>query len=90
MNSQLDDETRGGIAGSVTGDDWTCPCTAEGTGGLAALTRHIRVLHGERQIVPLHPDLHEIRAWALANGYQVGTRGRLPSHVKDAYWEARS
>lgn len=26
-----------------------------------------------------------VRAWALANGYEVGVRGRLPKHVLDAY-----
>lgn len=43
--------------GTVHGDQWACPCGAEGTGGLPALTRHAAVLHGPRQLNPLHPVL---------------------------------
>ena len=31
-----------------------------------------------------------VRQWALANGYEVGTRGRLPAVVLDAYEAAHA
>lgn len=33
------------------------------------------------------PTAAEIRAWAVANGLDVGTRGRISQAVKDAYAE---
>ena len=30
----------------------------------------------------------EIRAWAIAKGYQVSAKGKLPQHIIDHYWEA--
>lgn len=31
----------------------------------------------------------QIREWALENGYELSGRGRIPSHVVDAYKEAQ-
>lgn len=31
------------------------------------------------------PSATEIRAWAKANGLEVNERGRVPTHIKDAY-----
>ncbi len=31
-----------------------------------------------------------IRAWAIANGFKVGVRGRLSAEVKDAYYKAHN
>jgi DNA polymerase-3 subunit epsilon len=31
-----------------------------------------------------------VRAWAISNGIEVGTRGRLHADVFDAYWNAQS
>ena len=30
-------------------------------------------------------DAGVIREWALSNGYDVNTRGRIPAHVREAY-----
>lgn len=30
-----------------------------------------------------------VRAWAVENGYELSGRGRIPSHVLDAYQEAQ-
>ena len=95
------DET---IIGILEGDDWACPCGAEGNGGRDALARHGRVLHGARQIIPLDArdvphvrgpvvpddvDSHLVRAWARENGWpQLGDRGRMPQAAIDAYLEA--
>ena len=43
-----------------------------------------------RDAAPAAPDLAAVRAWALANGYHVATRGRLPAGVLTAYEQARS
>jgi hypothetical protein len=32
----------------------------------------------------------QIREWALANGYELAGRGRIPSHVVEAYKQAQS
>ncbi len=32
----------------------------------------------------------QIREWALANGYELAGRGRIPSHVVEAYKEAQA
>jgi hypothetical protein len=32
----------------------------------------------------------QIREWALENGYELAGRGRIPSHVVEAYKEAQS
>ncbi len=37
-----------------------------------------------RQTLP-GDDPSQIRAWALAHGYEVSARGRIPSHVREAY-----
>lgn len=34
------------------------------------------------------PSTAAIRAWAMANGHSVGSRGRLPASVSEAYWQA--
>lgn len=34
------------------------------------------------------PKPAEIRAWAIAKGYEVGAKGKLPQHIIDHYWEA--
>ena len=39
---------------------------------------------------PGQPSPGEVRTWALANGYTVGVRGRLPSGVREAYAIAHS
>jgi DNA polymerase-3 subunit epsilon len=44
---------------------------------------------GER-ITSGEPSPGEVRTWALANGYTVGVRGRLPSEVREAYALAHS
>ncbi|HEY5844908.1 MAG TPA: histone-like nucleoid-structuring protein Lsr2 [Mycobacterium sp.] len=31
---------------------------------------------------------HAIREWALANGYEISTRGRIPADIEEAYHEA--
>lgn len=33
-------------------------------------------------------EAHLIREWALENGYELSGRGRIPSHVVEAYKEA--
>jgi hypothetical protein len=30
-------------------------------------------------------DLHDLRAWARANGYRISDRGRVSSEVREAY-----
>lgn len=40
--------------------------------------------------VQTEPSVAEIRAWARDNGHAVGTRGRLPQAVVDAYKAARA
>ena len=40
----------------VIGDEWTCSCGAEGVNGEAGLLRHSNVMHGPRQLYPVHPS----------------------------------
>jgi DNA polymerase-3 subunit epsilon len=42
------------------------------------------------QTVLAGPNPAEVRAWARANGYQVGARGRLHQDLSDAYLRANS
>jgi hypothetical protein len=37
----------------------------------------------------ISPKPADVRAWALANGYKVGDRGRIPAHVITAYLATR-
>ena len=37
---------------------------------------------------PNGSKLAQVRAWAKANGYEVGEKGRIPKEVQDAYDEA--
>lgn len=37
---------------------------------------------------PTAPKTGEIRAWAIAKGYKVGAKGKLPQHIVDHYWDA--
>jgi hypothetical protein len=30
-------------------------------------------------------DAREVKAWARQNGFEVADRGRVPSHIRDAY-----
>jgi hypothetical protein len=34
------------------------------------------------------PTPREIRAWAIAKGYDVASMGKIPQHIVDHYWEA--
>lgn len=36
------------------------------------------------------PSATEIRAWAVANGLEVSSRGRVPSSLREAYAKANS
>lgn len=36
------------------------------------------------------PRAADIRAWANANGYQMGTRGRIRQEIRDAYLNAQN
>lgn len=40
-------------------------------------------------LAPAPPGAAEVRAWALANGYAVSDRGRVPKVVLDAFWGSR-
>ena len=40
------------------------------------------------QVAPASPTM--IRSWALANGYEVGVRGRIAADIVDAYRNAHS
>jgi Lsr2 len=35
-------------------------------------------------------EASQIREWAAANGFEVSSRGRMPSHIIDAYHEAHT
>jgi len=50
-----------------------------------APTAHARALPAAQ----VHVSPAAVRAWAQANGFAVGDRGRLPSEVTDAYRRAR-
>ena len=41
------------------------------------------------QLAPAPPSPAEVRAWALTRGYDVSSRGRLPSRAVAAYLEER-
>lgn len=60
---------------------------------------HVTPEVGSSEVVP-HPSISTqsgargaspsvVRAWAIANGIEVGARGRLHSDVFDAYWSAQ-
>lgn len=34
------------------------------------------------------PTPREIREWARDRGYEIGTKGKIPQHIVDHYWEA--
>jgi len=40
-------------------------------------------------LAPAPPSPAEVRAWALVNGYEVSTRGRVPARLIEAYCAAR-
>lgn len=39
---------------------------------------------------PKATSANDIREWALANGLQVSSRGRVPSEIKEAYQRANA
>jgi hypothetical protein len=60
----------------------------------AAVAHHHADEHGDRRVAdlpaaghvpPAEPTIAEIRAWALANGYQVADRGRLRPEIVTAF-----
>ncbi|MDA8056592.1 MAG: hypothetical protein M0032_01260 [Actinomycetota bacterium] len=48
----------------------------------------VEPLAGAGPLEPLPPTAADIRRWAHAAGLEVGDRGRVPTAVVDAYWEA--
>lgn len=42
-------------------------------------TRRTRQARGDRE------QLQAIRTWARKNGHKIGDKGRIPSHIMDAY-----
>ena len=35
------------------------------------------------------PQVNDLRAWARENGYEVGTRGVIADHIKEAFEQAK-
>src|SRR3954463_11546263 len=56
--------------------------TSPGKGTSAAMTRHASQARPERG------RSKEIREWAVAQGYPLSTRGRIPAEVTEAYDKA--
>ena len=60
---------------------------------LAPWIGHARKTGGRRKRAPKTNDsssTSEIRAWALANGVDVNTRGRVSAEVREAFEKANS
>ena len=57
--------------------------------GLADFIAHARPVRGRQKPRNASParrrETAEIRDWAIANGYTVADRGRIPGNVLDAY-----
>jgi hypothetical protein len=49
-----------------------------------------RVRSAGRQVTSSVDNAAKIREWALATGYELSDRGRIPNHIVDAYNEARA
>jgi hypothetical protein len=60
-------------------------------GKYMAAGRKVRRATSPRAAVPAEADsaVAGIREWALANGYQVSSRGRIPAEVRHAYEDAQ-
>ena len=79
----------------VSPEPWSCDvCPVVGYGGKPAKDAHITARHipeplGRRTalgpIVPEGVDAADVRAWARANGWDIGNRGRLPQGAIDGY-----
>lgn len=41
-------------------------------------------------VVRVPSDAAAVRAWAVANGYEVPERGRIPNDIRDAYEAAKA
>ena len=61
---------------------------------LAAWIGHARKTGGRRKKTAVKAgdsaSTSEIRAWAVANGHEVNTRGRVSAEVREAYEKANS
>jgi hypothetical protein len=65
------------------------PWLRQGTPGAAttrpAAARGKAATSGAKKRPFRNPDAPEVRAWALANGFDIPARGRIPSAVREAY-----
>ena len=75
-------------------DPWHChACGADGLGGRGAYEQHVTDVHAPKpsparsvgSVVPPGVDSRHVRGWGRAHGWQLGSRGRLPQDLIDAY-----
>lgn len=60
---------------------------------LEKLTKYLeasRLVVNEKPKAVKNDDNAKIRAWALANGYQIGDRGRIKAEIVEAYRKAEA
>jgi hypothetical protein len=98
----LEDDYDGGVADetvafALDGAEYEIDLSSENAGKLrdelAGWIGHARKTGGRRKRAGKSNDssnTSEIRAWALANGHAVSSRGRVSAEVREAYEKANS
>ena len=102
MQIILEDDFDGGNADetvtfSVDGVDYEIDLSTDNAGGLrdalAPWVAHARKTGGRRKrgVKPASgSSTSDIRAWALDNGHEVSTRGRVSAEVREAFERAHA
>lgn len=75
----------------VAAEDAMSAPTPPAKGGPALASQSVRVRRARKRVAA-QPATSvsnvEVRSWALENGMTVSNRGRLPTRVVAAYWDA--
>jgi hypothetical protein len=71
--------------GSLSTPGIPAPTTPLHRPGRDALSLHRDAPPRPAVVTVAQPTTRDIRAWAIANGYRIATRGAIPAAVKAAY-----
>jgi hypothetical protein len=71
--------------GSLSTPGIPAPTTPLHRPGRDALSLHRDRPHTPPPPTVAQPTTRDIRAWAIANGYRIATRGAIPAGIKQAY-----
>lgn len=92
-DSPADEKVRFGLDGVSYEIDLSSANAAKLRDALAPFVAAGRRAGGRRPRsgnAPAASSATEVRAWAAANGYEISTRGRVPSHIRKAYEAANA